>query len=140
MKKSGNQFHFFSKAGVASVLMFSLALLVLVVSCPLKRFLMEGTATSTLVPRSNQTNINEHSVLKYSSDFNRCSVSDEPVLTSDLSNTVKVQAPVHFQNIFNEPGYPIHYFLSGINFNYHLSSASPNSSLPIFLQHLRLLI
>lgn len=140
MKKSGNPFYFFSKGSVASVLMFALALLILVVSCPLKRFLTNSAPTSSSVTRSNQTNIKEHSVTKYSNDFSICSVSDEPVLTSDLSHSVKVQAPVYFQNIFNEPGYHIHYFLSGINSSYYLSSASPNSSLPIFLQHLRLLI
>jgi hypothetical protein len=140
MKKSGNPFYFFPKTGAASALMFSLALLILVVSCPLKRLLTDGMATSTSVPRSNQTNNNQHSVKNYSDEFNSCSISDRPVFTSDLLHTVKVQAPVYFQNIFNEPGYNIHYFLSGINYRYHSSTASLNSPLPLFLQHLRLLI
>jgi hypothetical protein len=140
MKKRVNKVYFFSKAGAASALMFPLALLILVVSCPLKRFLTEGATTSTSVPRNNQTNSHQRTVTNYSNEFNSCSVSDGPVLTSDLSQTVKIQAPVYFQNIFNQPGYNIHYFLSGINYNYSSTPASLNSPLPLFLQHLRLLI
>ncbi len=141
MQKSENKIHLFPKAKVSSALLFSLAFLLLIVSCPLKRFLKDSfSATSTSATRGNQTHINQRTVTNYSNAFNSCSVSEESVFTTDLSQQVTLQTPVYFSNIINEPGYNTHYFLSRINYSYHPSSASLSSSLPLFLQHLRLLI
>lgn len=141
MKKSENKIHLFAKAKVSSALLFSLAFLLLIVSCPLKKFLKNNfSANSTSATRSNHTNINQRTITNYSNAFNSCAVSEESVFTTDVSQQVKQQTPVYFANIINEPGYNTHYFLSRINYSYHPSSASLSSSLPLFLQHLRLLI
>jgi uncharacterized protein (UPF0333 family) len=141
MQKSKHKIHFFSKAKVSSALLFSLALLLLIDSCPLKRLLKNTfSANSTSATKGNQTNINEPTVTNYSNSVNSCAVSEKPVFTIDLSQQVNLHTPVYFQNIINEPGYNTHYFLSRINYSYNPSSASFNSSLPLFLQHLRLLI
>ena len=141
MKKSENKIHLFAKAKVSSALLFSLAFLLLIVSCPLKRFLKNSfSATSTSATKGNQSNINQHTVTNYSNAFNSCAVSEEPIFTTDLSQQVKLQTPVYFQNIINEHGYNTHYFLSRINYSYNSSSESISSSLPLFLRHLRLLI
>jgi len=141
MKKRESKIHLFLKAKVSSVLLFSLAFLLLIVSCPLKRFLKNSfSATSTSATRNNQTNINQRTVTNYSNAFNSCAVLEETVFTTDLSQQATLQAPVYFSNITNEPGYSTHYFLSRINYTNNLSSVSLNSTLPLFLQHLRLLI
>lgn len=141
MKRSENKIHLFAKANVSSALLFSLAFLLLIVSCPLKRFLKNSfSATSTSATRGNQTNINQRTVANYNNAVSGCPVLEEAVFTTDLSQQVKLQTLVYFSNIINEPGYNTHYFLSGITYSYNPSSASLNSSLPFFLQHLWLLI
>jgi len=133
MKKSGNKIHLFIKAKVSSALLFSLAFLLLIVSCPLKKFLKDSISpTSTSATRSNQTNNNQRTITSYSSAFVNCIVSEESIFTTDLSQQVKLQTPVYFQNIINEPGYNTPYFLSRINCSYNPSSASNNSSLPLY--------
>jgi hypothetical protein len=140
MIKSENKIYLFTKAKVSSALLFSLALLLLIVSCPIKRFVKNSfSATSTSAGRSNQTNSKKHTVTNYSNEFNSCSVSEEPFFTTDFSQQVKLQVPENFANIINEPGFNIHYFLSGINYSNH-PPISHHLPLPLFLQHLRLLI
>ena len=139
MKKSENKIHVLLKARVSSALLFSLAFLLLIVSCPLKRFLKDSfSVTTTSATTSNQAHRN-HKIANYSNVVNNCQVSEKPVSTIDFSQ-VKLQAPQYFQNIINRPGYNTHYFLSRISYNYNSSSRSLNSSLPLFLQHLRFLI
>lgn len=140
MKKSENKIHIILKSSVSSALLFSLALLLLIVSCPLKRFLKDSfSATKTSSTESNRAHRN-HEMANYSKVASSCEVSEKPIYTTDFSQQVKLQTPQYFQNIINQPGYNTHYFLSRINYNYHSSSESLHSSFPLFLQHLRLLI
>lgn len=140
MKKSESKIHVFLKATVSSALLFSLAFLLLIVSCPLKRFLKDSfSATTTPATASNQPHRN-HEIANYSKVINSCQVSEKPVYTTVFCQQVKLQTPQYFQNIINQPGYNSHYFLSRVNYSYHSSTISSNSSLPLFLQHLRLLI
>lgn len=140
MKKSENRIYLSSKARFSPALLFSLAFLLLIVSCPVKRFLKHSFNAAATSAVANQNSSNRHSVTNYKSAFNICSVSKEAVFITDFSPQSTIQAPVYFANIINEPGYNIHYFLSGINYSYSSPFASLNSSVPLFLQHLRLLI
>jgi hypothetical protein len=138
---SDNRFYSSTKARIFSALLFSLSLLVLVVSCPLKKLLHNESAESTrAVTRSNQTNINNRTDVEYSSASNNCRVRDVIVFVkSDLSQPTNVQAPVYFANVINATGFNVNYYLSRLSFR-NADLTSNTSSLPLFLQHLQLLI
>lgn len=138
---SGNRFYSSTKSRIFSVLLFSLSLLLLIVSCPLKKLLHTESAESTrAVTRSNQTNINNLNESEYSQELHSCGVSDETVFVkSDLSQQNNLCTPVYFANAINATGFNINYYLSQIRYP-NSGSTSHLSSIPLFLQHLRLLI
>jgi hypothetical protein len=138
MKKCENRVYFSSKGKFSPALLFPLAFLLLIVSCPVKRFLKHSFNAAATSALPHQASSSRHSVANFKSAFNICSVSKETVFTTEISQQATPQSPLYFANSIIGPG-TIHYFLSGIN-SYSSSSASLNSSVPLFLQHLRLLI
>lgn len=143
MNSSANSIYSSRKITVYSAILSALALLILVVSCPLKQLVQENLASnSSHAVRTNQANINQNSNIDNSAQDNYCGARGNTVLVNnDLSQQVKLPAPLYFSNIIELPGFDVKYFLSRIkNNNYTTLIPSNYSSLPLFLQHLRLLI
>lgn len=118
--------------------LFLLAVLMLVVSCPFKRLLQtENTGQSS--QQSVKWNGAERKVAAYQSD---CSCAKKQKITLVKFEVSNQQLPTpEFLAEQNYPtGFSIHYFLSGTKKQYQHFSSSIPSSLPLFLQHRRLLI
>lgn len=125
-----------------SAFLFALAVLLLVVSCPLKRLLQNNPGSySRSSVRSNQTNINQRTNTGYSTADNCCAVKKKTAFVkSGLSQKVVLFTPSYLSNVSDASGFDINYYLSGINYNSANVEITNASSLPLFLQHLRLLI
>ena len=142
MNSSLNKIFSPRKATVHTALMFALAMLVLIVSCPVKRLLLTNfNSTASSSQKSSQTNIYQGVNIENSATAN-CSVENDKtdVIKSDVSQQHKLPLPLYLSNISNQSGFDINYFLSGISYNITQSIASQHATLPLFLQHLRLLI
>ena len=141
MNSSLNKIFSPRKATVYTALMFALAMLVLIVSCPVKRLLLTNfNSTASSSQKSNQNiypgvNIENNATAD-------CSVENDKtdVIKSDVSQQHKLPLPLYLSNINNQAGFDINYFLSGISYNITQSIASQHATIPLFLQHLRLLI
>lgn len=127
---------------VWSASLFALAILVLVVSCPLKRFLINNYVSQTSIPsKSSQTSSTQYSKTLFGDYSNCCEAKNKtPLFQVVKSQQHKVDAPVFTINIFNHTGYYIHSFLNGNTADYNVAPDSDHTSLPIFLQHRSLLI
>ena len=142
MNTSKNKIYSTGKAKLSLALLFALAVILLVVSCPLKRLLQSNdivnTATAT---RTNQTNINSGSSTQRAAIENCCAIKKKAVFAqTNLVQKVKLSSPLYVSNLFAERGFDIHYSLSRIKNNPAYVVSSNASSLPLYLQHLRLLI
>lgn len=141
MNSSLNKIFSPRKATVYTALMFALAMLVLIVSCPVKRLLLTNfNSTASSSQKSNQ-NIYQGVNIENNATAD-CSVENDKtdVIKSDVSQQHKLPLPLYLSNINNQAGFDINYFLSGISYNITQSIASQHATLPLFLQHLRLLI
>ncbi len=142
MNTSANRIYASKKAPVYTALMFALAVLLLVVSCPLKRLLQAATDTySTSQVRINEVNSNQQSSAGYHAVS--CVVIKKKVNLVSTASFQKFKVlpafwhPAHFSE---QSGFSIYYFLSGIPFKYAVVISTTLSSLPLFLQYRRLLI
>ncbi len=141
MNTSVNKIFLPRKATVYTAVMFALAMLVLIVSCPVKRLLLTNfNSTASSSQKSNQ-NIYQGVNIENNATAD-CSVENDKtdVIKSDVSQQHKLPLPLYLSNINNQAGFDINYFLSGISYNITQSIASQHATLPLFLQHLRLLI
>lgn len=127
---------------IGSAALFALAILILVVSCPLKRLLTNNFSSQTsILSKSKPTNNTRSFSVFYSNDTSCYTDNDkEAVLQADKIQQIKTDAPVFTANIFNHTGYYIHSFLGGIKTEYNFAPTFGYSSLPLFLQHRSLLI
>ena len=142
MNTSANKIYSTGKAKLSLAFLFALAVLLLVVTCPLKRLLQSNDIVNTsTAKRINQTNINSGSSAQRASVENCCALKKRAVFAhTNLVQKVKLSSPLNVSTLFTETGFDIHYSLSRIK-NEAAYVVSPNtSSLPIYLQHLRLLI
>lgn len=115
-----------------------LALLMLVVSCPVKRLLQSGNNLQTS-QQSVKWNGAERQVAAY---HNACSCAKKQKITLvkfEISKQ-KLLVPEFLAAQNFQSGFPLHYFLNGTEKQYQRFFASSPSSLPLFLQHRRLLI
>ncbi|MGZ8516769.1 MAG: hypothetical protein ACXWWD_05435 [Chitinophagaceae bacterium] len=130
------------QTNIYSAALFALAILVLVVSCPLKRLFINNHVSQTSVAsKFNRTNNNQYFSILYSSHTTYCADKNKtPILQADKSQHTKVVAPAFTINIFNHTGYCIHSFLDGIKTDHNSAPDSGYSSLPLFLRHRSLLI
>lgn len=139
MQKSLNK-KLFLKKQVSGGLLFALAFIILFVSCPVKKLLLRNFPSHTSVAtRTHDSNINPGNNANSVVENENCSFAKNPVATADLLSHIDINAPVYFLHP-NAAGFKINYFLSGLHGNYHLIKNSKNLSVPLFLQHLRLLI
>ncbi len=142
MNTSVNRIYSSRKVNVYTALMFALAVMLLIVSCPLKRLLQDNFVfNSSSVVKTSQTNINQRTGADHIATANCCAVKKKTVLVKlDLSQQCKLPVPLYQSNITGHPGFDINYFLSGISYRYGVLVSSDFSTLSLFLQHRRLLI
>ena len=141
MNTSVNKIFLTRKATVYTALMFALAMLVLIVSCPVKRLLLTNFNSSASSSQKNNQNIYHSANLENNAAANCSIVNDKSVvIKSDVLQQHILHLPFYISNINNKAGFNINYFLSGISYNSTQSIASQHTTLPLFLQHLRLLI
>ena len=141
MNTSSNKIYSSPWAVLQTALVFVLSVMLLVVSCPLKLVLQKDFVSKSSSPvRTNQTNINQATASDYTST-DGCEVKQKAKLTKfNESHRVKIPAFTNLSYISNQAGFGLHHFLSGISFKNTFLSKSIFPSLPLFLQHLRLLI
>lgn len=119
--------------------LFLIAILVLVFSCPFKRLLQAENNIQAFAQQSlrwNKTVTQD----KTNKGTTCCSQKSKTTLVSQDHFMQQVPGPdvLYIQNIHT--GFGIHYFLSGTESIYKPFTSNPVSSLPLFLQHRRLLI
>ena len=119
--------------------LFLLALLMLVVSCPFKRLLQADSHTRVAAHPSPKRNGIESQTAAYDAKF-CCAQKQKITLVTTDSKEQKLQALDFISAQHVQTGFALHYFLSGTE--KHFSNVEPAlvSSLPLFLQHRRLLI
>lgn len=118
---------------------FTLALLILVVTCPLKR-MMQGGAPGSAVQKFSRSTVHP-SAATYATATSCCALKNkEPLIQSSV---IKLGGPspagiVPYLVVVQ--GFAIHYFLSTVDNTALSYLPTPSLSLPLFLQHLRLRI
>lgn len=139
MNTSANKIYSSCKANIYSAFLFALAVLLLVVSCPLKRVLQVNvTFNSSPATRTNQTNISQQTNAGFGAT---CAVKKKTLFVEPgLIQKVQIAIPFYFSNVANATGFDINHYLSRIHCQPAYVVSSNTSSLPIYLQHLRLLI
>lgn len=141
MQKRINKSKLFLKRKVSAGLLFILAFTLLFVSCPVKKLVLRNfTSHTSPVTTNPDKNINSANNANYVAENENCSFAKNAVVTTDLVRHIDINAPVHFLNNANAAGFKINYFLSGLNENSRSLIVTKNLSVPLFLQHLRLLI
>lgn len=128
------------KTKVSATLLFILAFSLLFISCPVKKFLLTSFIHhSSSVTAGYETTNDKNSKIDYAFAKGHCSFATDRFCTSD-SCRIKILSPVFFVNSSNASGFKINYFVAGLNAHNSWSTNHKNLSVPLFLQHLRLLI
>ena len=127
---------------IGSAALLALAILILVVSCPLKRLLSNNAVSKTPTAlESKQTKNNQYLSKLYSTNTT-CTAQKNETLIFQADNSPHKNAEDHIItiNIFNNNGYHFHSFLDGIESEFYIAPAPGYNSIPLFIQHRRLLI
>ncbi len=143
MKTSANNFSSARKPAVCSAVLFALAIMIPVVSCPLKKLLhSEYIPGSSLPARTNETNTSQRTSNDYNAAANNCYAARNKIfLTNSYSlQRVKVPAGGDLSYTTTRAGFESNYFLNSTHPPAGISVFTHRSELPLFLQHLRLLI
>lgn len=142
MNTSVNTIYSSHKANIYTAFMYALAVMLLVVSCPVKRLLQNNIfLNSSTSIRSNQTNISQRTGADYNDPSICCAAKKKTILVKlNLPRQVKLPAPLHLPNISNQPGFDLNYFSSGLSYHYPVIATSFLSAVPLFQRHLRMLI
>jgi uncharacterized protein (UPF0333 family) len=142
MNKSANKNSSSPKATIYSAFLLALAVLLLIVSCPLQHLLQNNFVSNiSSAVRSNQANIKHRTQAEHSATANCCVAKNKTVLVKpDVAQQYKLPVSLTLSNITQHQGFEINYFLSGISNKYCIVIPSHLSSLPLFLQHRSLLI
>jgi len=143
MNRSKNKLYTSQKVTVFTALMFVLAVLMLVVSCPVKRLLQRNFVTNaTSQVRTNEINSNQPSSANYNATASCVAIEKKVNLvnTSLLQQFKILPASLLPAHLNEQAGFGIYYFLSGISGKYVVLVFISLSSLPLFLQYRRLLI
>lgn len=121
----------------SSALLFALAVLLLAVSCPVKRFFNTNFANAT--QQSSKEESQPGKAAKYQS-ISCCSLKHKTILVKASFKKQNAPVPDVVLTGNSQSGFDINYFLSRTRNNHFRSAHSTVSSLPLFLQHRRLLI
>jgi hypothetical protein len=124
------------KAAVISTIVCVLAMMIIVVSCPLKRMLHNRVFSNTSpVAKSNHAakTINNNNVCFFAKDkiFS---------LKPELSGKHTLPSPLSLPAIYEQPRADIHYSLSSLPLTDFNAAFNHYAELPLFLQQSRLLI
>lgn len=123
---------------IVTAVLLSLSVLVLVLSCPLKRFLQTNQNTWSNVERGSSQKAGFANTVRYHS--NCCCTSLHKTVIAQENKMTSHPGPVqHFGTLTGQSGFDIQYFLS----RSETIVARPVhnlSPLPLFLQHRSLLI
>lgn len=141
MQNSLNKSKLILKRKVSAGLLFILAFTLLFVSCPVKKLLLRNFSSLT-APVTRNHNVHNNSIINanYVAENKHCSFVKNAVITTDLVSHMDIKAPVYFPENATATGFELNYFLSGLNENSKSLIPAKNLSVPLFLQHLRLLI
>jgi hypothetical protein len=142
MHSSANTIYTSAKAKIYSAIILSLAVMVLVFSCPLKRLLESNSVPNiSSAIRTNQTNINENNIADFNaSDYCFAANNKMVPVKPGVSQQHKLPAPSSPANCIQNAGLTPGDFLRGIDYKYHFLSTFYSSSLPLFLKNCSLLI
>lgn len=127
---------------IVSAALFALAMLVLVISCPLKRLLTNNyVSQSSTLPKSNQTSSNQYATILNSIHTNCCFAKNKISFFQDeKSHSQNIYIPTFCTIISNDTEHYFHSFLDGNKQNYKFAANAEQHVLPLFLQHRSLLI
>ena len=128
----------YQKQRVSSAILFALAILVIVVSSPLKRIF--NSATSTSSPRIAYFSVSQSARVATPFQVSCCALKAKVTLLGAELKAQKTPLPLPLIAFISLSGFDIPYFLSGTPQTYHTTEIVLSSSLPLFLQHRRLLI
>jgi len=142
MRTSAYTLYSSRKAKTRSALLFALAVLLLVVNCPLKRMLQNNYGGfSASATRTNQTNISQRTYADYHAVESCYSIQKKNIFVNSNSfQKVNLPTPFYLSDVAGATGFDINYYLSSIRVKPAATHTSNPSSLPLFLQHLRLRI
>jgi hypothetical protein len=121
----------------SSALLFALAVLLLAVSCPVKRFFNTNFANST--QQNSKQESQPGKAAKYQST-SCCSLKQKTILVKASFKKQNAPAPDVVLTGNSQSGFDINHFLSRTRSNQLSSAPTTIPSLPLFLQHRRLLI
>ncbi|HEY1114673.1 MAG TPA: hypothetical protein VGE66_13970, partial [Chitinophagaceae bacterium] len=118
---------------------FTLALLVLVITCPLKRMVQQNLTASASTQKFNRPVVHQSVAVDYSDTVSCCALKKkEHVIQASVVNP-GVPSPARLVPYLTVvQGFGIHYFLSRDDHESPAFSLTVSLSLPLFLQHLRL--
>lgn len=118
---------------------FTLALLVLLLSCPLKQVVNGNFIPGTSGQKFARSGFSQSHAAEYKAEASCCALKKKDNLA--LASATKVDAPSGLHPFLPAvQGFGIHYFLSRLRHDFAATPSSLFVSLPLFLQHLRLLI
>lgn len=122
-----------------TALLFLLATLMLVVSCPFKRLLQTESNAQASSPSSTKWNGADRKVAAYQA---ACSCAQKQKITLVKIDVSKQKLPASdfLADQNGQTGFSLHYFLSGLEKEYNPVASTSVPPLPLFLQHRRLLI
>lgn len=129
----------FQKRRFASACLFALAILMLVVSCPLKRAISNPTS-SPFSPRITYSSFTQTTEVASITQATCCALKSSVALWDTKLKTQKAPLPIPFIASSGQSGFKIPYFLSGTSQPDYASETALSFQLPLFLQHRRLLI
>jgi hypothetical protein len=116
---------------------FVMALLMLIISCPVKRMVNAGRQVPTATQQAAKIIDNRQQIESYA-ERSCCIEKYERTAASTESISFQANQDPHMD--FIQTGFAIHHYLSTIHHQYNYTEKSASTSLPIFLRHRRLLI
>ncbi|HJW16685.1 MAG TPA: hypothetical protein VJ499_06180 [Flavisolibacter sp.] len=119
--------------------LFLLAVLMLVVSCPFKRLLQAENNFQAFAQQSIKWNDNASQGIASKNTF-CCSQKQKIILVKPTISKQQLPGSDILANQNLHTGFAIHYFLNGTERLHKAFAIPPVSTLPLFLQHRRLLI
>lgn len=120
---------------------FTLALLILVVTCPLKRMVQGNLTANTSAQKFHRATVHQSIATEYTATASCCALKQKGHLVQGSVLKIGVPSPmgvVPYLTVVQ--GFGIHYFLSRADRELPFIAPTASLSLPLFLQHLRLLI
>lgn len=122
-----------------TALLFLLALLMLVVSCPFKRLLQADSSARVVAHPSPKINGLDRQTAAFEVKF-CCAQKQKITLVKTESSQQEVKIPDYISSQDGQTGFALHYYLSGTEKHDRYIEPASLISLPLFLQHRRLLI